>query len=330
MAGLITGVTVRPRAAFVPAEHRRPERRLRLFANQRAGVFGERPGFGFVLQEGTAEPARDSVRIPGSPLIITRGQLTEIAVQNRLDRPLSVHWHGIELESYYDGVAGWSGIPRTVGGSGRIAPAIAPGDSFVVQMAPPRAGTFIYHIHNEHAKELASGLYGPLLVLEPGERYDPARDKVCVIVEPGPDSRMGTESPPFINGSVTPAPTVLRAGETYRFRFVGISSSDTYAVWLENGERRDLTDNPVRVQVCRLLEQTGRLANWRPVARDGAGLPPALNTTRPACDIDLGPGSTFDFEVSPQQRGYFTLYVRVTVSATGRLGAATVLPIRVE
>src|SRR5690606_22926501 len=39
MAGLIMGVTVQPRAAFVPAEHRRPERRLRLFANQRAGVF---------------------------------------------------------------------------------------------------------------------------------------------------------------------------------------------------------------------------------------------------------------------------------------------------
>ena len=74
---------------------------------------------------------------------------------------------------------------------------------------------------------------------------------------PGPGSRIGAESPPFVNGSVTPSATVLRAGETYRLRFVDISSSDTYALWLESDERRDLSDSPVRLQVCRALEENG-------------------------------------------------------------------------
>lgn len=320
MAGLITGVTVLPRGMAEADEAPRVERRLRLFANQRAAVFGDRPGFGFVLQQDAVEPARDSVRIPGSPLILTRGELTEIAVQNRLDRPLSVHWHGIELESYFDGVAGWSGIPATAGRAGRVAPAIAPGDSFVVRIAPPQAGTFIYHIHNEHADELASGLYGPLLVLEPGERHDPERDLVFVVAEPGPGSRRGAESAPFINGSRAPAALYLRAGDRYRFRFIGISASDFYVLWLENGEERDVSGLPGRLGVCAALEESGRLAMWRPIARDGAEHPPALRQPRTACEIDLGPGSTFDFGFSHGRPGRLTLYVRVVDSTSGELG----------
>ena len=32
-----------------------------------------------------------------------------IMVVNHLTEPTAVHWHGIELESYFDGVAGFSG-----------------------------------------------------------------------------------------------------------------------------------------------------------------------------------------------------------------------------
>jgi hypothetical protein len=102
----------------------------------------------------------------------------------------------MELESYSDGVSGWSGI------SGSIAPPIAPGDSFPALMTPPRAGTFIYHVHNEANDELASGLYGALMVLEPGETPDP--DRVFVIGEPGPNGHDPAGRPPFVNGTLTP------------------------------------------------------------------------------------------------------------------------------
>ena len=79
----------------------------------------------------------------------------------------------MELESYYDGVHNWSGIGL------RRAPLIEPGARFVVRFTPPRAGTFIYHTHLHDYRQLSSGLYGPLIVTEPGETLDPDTDHVA-------------------------------------------------------------------------------------------------------------------------------------------------------
>ena len=75
-----------------------------------------------------------------------------------------MHWHGIELESYYDGVAGFAGQGR------RLAPAIGPGKTFEARFTPPRSGTFIYHTHLDDVRQQRAGLSGALLVLD-----DPAR-----------------------------------------------------------------------------------------------------------------------------------------------------------
>ena len=42
-------------------------------------------------------------------------------------------------------------------------------------------GTFIYHTHWHEDLQLSGGLYGPLIVLEPGERYDPGTDHIVII-----------------------------------------------------------------------------------------------------------------------------------------------------
>jgi FtsP/CotA-like multicopper oxidase with cupredoxin domain len=46
----------------------------------------------------------------GPLIILTRGEPVEIEVVNRLKERTAIHGHGIELESYYDGVPGWSGV----------------------------------------------------------------------------------------------------------------------------------------------------------------------------------------------------------------------------
>jgi manganese oxidase len=76
----------------------------------------------------------------------------------------------MELESYYDGVAGW-GAKGT-----ELAPVIKPGGSFVVRFTPPRAGTFMYHAHLNDEAQISGGLYGPLIVLEPGKKFNPNRN----------------------------------------------------------------------------------------------------------------------------------------------------------
>ena len=65
-----------------------------------------------------------------------------------------------ELDSYYDGVHGWSGLDR------RVTPMIQPVAHSSVRFTPPRAGTFIYHTHLHDERQLHVGLYGAMLVLE--------------------------------------------------------------------------------------------------------------------------------------------------------------------
>ena len=88
----------------------------------------------------------------GPPIVLTRGEMAEIEVKNQMSQPTSIHWHGIELESYYDGVAGWTGSGQ------QTTAAVAPGGSFVVRMTPPRAGTFIYHTHWHDETQVLNGV----------------------------------------------------------------------------------------------------------------------------------------------------------------------------
>jgi FtsP/CotA-like multicopper oxidase with cupredoxin domain len=78
----------------------------------------------------------------------------------------SVHWHGMELESYYDGVPGWGARGK------ELTPVIKPGGSFVVRFTPPRVGTFMYHTHLNDEAQISGGLYGPLIVVESAEKVD--------------------------------------------------------------------------------------------------------------------------------------------------------------
>jgi FtsP/CotA-like multicopper oxidase with cupredoxin domain len=275
MAGLVMGVEVAPRRGM-PAVATDPvaRRKLRLFANQRANVFGDKPGFSFILQEGAEPPAADSIRIPSSTIVLHRGEPTEITVINNTREMASTHWHGIELESFYDGVADWSGWGT------RTAPVVAPGDSFVVRMTPDRAGTFIYHTHSNETVQLTSGLYGPLIVLPEGGTVD-TTERILLLGDGGPV----ITAPPSVNGRVSPAPIELRAGKTHRLRLINISSA-------ANKRLRLLSDSAV--------------AQWRPFAKDGYDLPPNQATTRAAV-ATLGPGETMDFEFRREQPEVLTL-----------------------
>jgi manganese oxidase len=294
MGGLVMALDVRPArnatASPAPAPPSRA-RSLDLYANARPGRFGDRPGYGFILQEGATPPAADSIRIPGSPLILAKGEPARITVHNRLTVPISVHWHGIELDSYFDGVGGFSGTGR------RIAPMIAPRDSFVVRFTPPRAGTYMYHVHGERGEELASGLYAPLIVVDSATPFDPKTERLFAFADGGP----GLDNPIFINGSATPDTLELVAGTPYRFRMIYISSDDVYMTTL----------------------------------RGPAGLPLARSFGADAYEIPnlplrpvqylTGPGHTRDVAVTFDAPGEYSLSAQ---RVTG--GATTAVPIRVK
>ncbi len=279
MAGLVLGITVRP--AGGPPIVRNNVRKLRLFVDE-----GRRRGFakrslGFVLQGDDRVPAEDSVEIPGSVLVLTRGEPTDITVINRMNEATAVHWHGIELESYSDGVAGWSGSP------GRLAPAIAARDSFTARLTLPRSGTFIYHTHLNDIEQLTSGLYGAIVVLEPGRRFDPGEDHVFVAGWDGPSGRHIV-----INGDSTGGtPIEMRSGAPNRFRFINIGPAGRLVFAI----RRDSS-----------------VVNWRPVAKDGADLPGNAHEIAPA-RRRLAVGEMFDAEFTPASPGEY----RITAGPPG-------------
>ncbi len=278
MAGLMTGILVRdPEGKGLREDPSVERRKLRVYANARDRYFGEHPAFGYILQEGPDAPAADSVRIPGTPIVLTRDEPVEVAVVNRTPVPITVHWHGIELDSYYDGIAGWSGAGN------RLTPAIAPQDSFIVRFTPDRAGTFIYHTHMEESAQLSSGLYAPLIVLEPGETYDPKTDHVLLMGWGGP----GEEAPPFLNGSAQPEPIELASGRAHLLRFINITPSNNQVVRLLRGED---------------------VVEWRRHGKDGARVPEQQATTVPS-EQYLGAGETYDFELMAETPEELTLEV---------------------
>src|SRR6185503_11098350 len=119
-----------------------------------------------------------------------------------------------------------------------------PGQSFEVRITPKRAGTFMYHTHFDDLRQQYGGLVGALLVLEPGEKWDPEHDLVFLLSD-GVPGRM------FINGTLAPQPKNLEVGKTYRLRIANIA---VYRLAL-----------PVQ------LIRDSALTVWRPIAKDGFG-----------------------------------------------------------
>ena len=267
MAGLVLGLHI---VAPEEAPHRVAEapvevRRLRLVAQIDPDRYGgTEPGWGYLLGEAGATFAGDSIALPGPPIVLRRGQPVAITVVNHLAEPTAVHWHGIELESFPDGVPGWSGTP------GRIMPSIAPGDSFTAEFVPPRAGTFMYHAHSNEIEQIARGLYGPLIVVDPDDPLDPATDHV-IVMSRGP----AEEWPPLVNGVAEGGAMELSAGVPHRLRIIGIFPGGGALVSL----RADTT-----------------LVTWRAVAKDGADLPPQQAVAGPATQRIVA-GEIYDYEV---------------------------------
>ena len=242
-----------------------------------------------MLSEGGAPPASDTAAAPGPPIVLRRNEPVEITLVNHLAEATAIHWHGMELDSYYDGVHGWSGIGR------RVTPMIEPGGSFVVRFTPPRAGTFIYHTHLHDYRQLSSGLYGPLIVTDADETFDPATDHVIVLGRSG----LTSEEPSVL----TDPESVVMNGERAP-RLVWKAGAAPSRAADQHHARRHLQRRAPDVRRAACM--------WTPVAKDGAPLP-AAESRRRARTPDIAVGETYEFEYqAPEGRKTAWLEVRTT------------------
>jgi FtsP/CotA-like multicopper oxidase with cupredoxin domain len=291
--GMVLAVSVGPGASTARrATGVAGARTIRLVAKAAPKRYaGQLDEMAFVHQDGNVPPPGDSVPTPSSLLVLRRNEPVRITIVNHLRAATGVHWHGIEVPAYSDGVPAWSGS------GSRVAPAIAPGDSFTAEFTPPRSGTFIYHAHSNENLQIGLGLYGGLLVVD-SSGYDPGRERLIILGGNGP-----WDGGARINGREVPDTVRLTVGERYRLRLIHI-----------------VPDWNIRLALTR----DDSVVHWRALAKDGAELPAHRQTVRTA-SLLAGPGETMDFEYQPTAPGVMRLDV------AQRTGAwKTHLPIRVE
>jgi manganese oxidase len=296
MAGPVMGITVTGRSAEPAPADTGARRQLTLVARVDQGSTDAEPAFGYTLHAGASTDAPPPPYLPGPTIVLKRGEPVSIVVKNELPEATAVHWHGIELESYFDGVAGYSGEGR------RVTPAIPSGGSFEARFTPPRSGTFIYHTHVDETRQQKAGLSGALLVVDDPAAYNPDRDWPLMITIPRRNEDVNTIV--LLNGSAKPAAREMRVGEKYRLRFV---NAHTFRPSMR----------------MRLLRDSS-LLEWQALAKDGMQLPADQAVTGPA-EIQMGNGETYDFEFVPSTPG------EIRIDVTNAVGVLLVsMPIRVK
>ncbi|MCP8895662.1 multicopper oxidase family protein [Shinella daejeonensis] len=90
-------------------------------------------------------------------LRLRRGKAFSLRLDNRLDEPTTIHWHGLRIENRMDGVPFLT------------QPYVYPGDGFDYAFTPPDAGTFWYHPHCNTLEQIGRGLAGVLVVEDPDD-----------------------------------------------------------------------------------------------------------------------------------------------------------------
>src|SRR5467141_23650 len=159
---------------------------------------------------------------PGPLIEVARGSEIMVRFTNHLADSTSVHWHGIRLENAFDGVEGVS-------------------DQFTYKLTFPDAGIYWYHPHIREDIQQPLGLYGNILVRQPGAKSPANREQILMLQDLLVGERglipFGQESPThalmgrfgnvfLVNGEPRYR-LAVRRGEVVRFYLTNVSNTRT-------------------------------------------------------------------------------------------------------
>ncbi|WP_162415771.1 multicopper oxidase domain-containing protein [Cyclobacterium roseum] len=176
--------------------------------------------------------------IPGPTLTFKEGDYAVIFVENKMDVETSVHWHGLLLPNFYDGV------PYLT------TPPIKPGETFKYEYPLIQSGTYWYHSHTLLQEQ--SGVYGSIVIDSKQESLEYDSDLVLVISDWTNQKPMnvlrnlkrGNEWYGIKKGTSTPLSMVIARGgigaqlNFWRQRMEGADIADIYyPAFLMNGEQ---------------------------------------------------------------------------------------------
>ena len=214
MSGLVLGIDIPPGESDLITQG--DDRRITLHANE---LHRDSVSFAaFDYEEKDCQPKFT----PGPTLILNQYQPTYVTVQNNMSASTAVHWHGLEIDSWSDGVPGWSSS------NGLTSPVIESGDSFEYKLTLMRPGTFVYHSHLDDINQLTKGLYGALIVMEEGEEFDPRFDHIYMQGwrSPFPSSLDDLD----LNGWDEIPIQSAKVGESHKIRLINIAPAGQASV----------------------------------------------------------------------------------------------------
>lgn len=156
---------------------------------------------------------------PGPLLEAEIGDLVEVTLVNvNVVDGTTLHWHGIDVPSAADGVAG------------ATQDAVPPGEQFTYRFVADQAGTFWYHSHQVSHEQVRRGLFGAF-VIHPEEVDPEVTEHVAVLHE--------YDRGPTLNGETGTATVAAAPGDEVRVRVVN-TDNGLAPVWVSGAPYRVL------------------------------------------------------------------------------------------
>lgn len=227
-------------------------------------------------------------QVPGPLIRVTAGERVRVRVTNNLPDPTSVHWHGLVIPNAQDGVSELTQAP------------IQPGETFTYEYTVPNTpGTFFYHTHHAADRQQPLGLYGALIMDEPGATAAYEQEYVVELGEwrvtngqTFPAMELDGMLPNFftINGKSYPATETIKArvGDRILVRFIG-TGQFIQPMHIHGG--------PFEV-----------------VGTDGNPVPPGVRLTKDT--VLVGPGERYDVVWTARESGKWLLHCHINHHST--------------
>ncbi len=247
--------------------------------------------------------------IPGPILRFTEGDYAVIYVKNEMDVETSIHWHGILLPNFFDGVPYLN------------TPPIMPGETQKYEFELKQSGTYWYHSHTMLQEQ--SGVYGSLVIAPREQTLNYDKELVMVLSDWTNEKPMnvlrnlkrGNEWYNMKKGTATPLNQVIARGALgaqlnfWKQRMEGADIADIYyPAFLVNGAQEQ--DYPAfepgeRVRL-RIINGSASSSYWMTfgggnptlVGADGLNVVPVEQNK-----IFIGVAETYDFIVTIPDNG---------------------------
>jgi CopA family copper-resistance protein len=247
--------------------------------------------------------------IPGPTLEFTEGEYAVIYVKNEMSVETSIHWHGLLLPNFYDGVPYLN------------TPPIEPGQTQKYEFPIKQSGTYWYHSHTMLQEQ--SGVYGSILIKPKQQTLDYDKELVLLLSDWTNEKPMnvlrnlkrGNEWYNIKKGTATPLNQVISRGafgaqlDFWRQRMEGADIADVYyPAFLINGEQRiDYPEFQAGEKVrLRIIDGAASTSFWMTfggsdptlVSADGLDVVPVTRNK-----TFIGVAETYDFIVTVPEEG---------------------------